>query len=126
MPTNFDNGLGREPEGRKQPNASPQNRAENKSAKLLWTKESIKSLRQRLGWSQAELSRRLRCSSAEVLLWEAGEATPPRNLSNELLLLSKQAEACSQEVQSAPLAEKICDQKALGQIEFSEIKEEIE
>jgi DNA-binding transcriptional regulator YiaG len=95
-------------------------------AATLWTKESIKSLRQRLGWSQAELSRRLKCNSSEVDLWEAGKSDPPSKLCNELMLLSKQAEACSEEVQTAPLAENICDKKALGQIEFSEIKEEIE
>lgn len=111
-----------EPEGRLQSTPA----RSTPTSESIWTKESIKSLRQRLGWSQADLSHRLKCSSAEVLLWEAGKSTPPRNLSNELLLILKQAEACSHEVQSAPLAEKICDQKALGQIEFSEIKEEIE
>jgi DNA-binding transcriptional regulator YiaG len=105
-----------------QPNAS----AARSSSTTSWTKESIKSLRQRLGWSQAELSRRLHCNSSEVLLWESGKAMPPANFSNELMLLSKQAEACNEEVQTAPLAENICDKNALGQIEFSQIKNEIE
>lgn len=96
------------------------------SSTTKWTKESIKSLRQRLGWSQAELSRRLQCASSEIDQWETGKSTPSTKLSSELLLLSKQAEACSHEVRTAPIAENICDQKALGQIEFSEIKEEIE
>lgn len=91
-----------------------------------WSKDAIKSLRLRLGWSQADLARRLSCASAEVEMWESGSRTPDMNFVNELFLIEKLAEACSHEVQASPLAETLCDQKALGQIEFSEIKEEIE
>lgn len=91
-----------------------------------WTKNTIKSLRLRLGWSQSDLARRLNCSLTEVGHWESGITTPPSKFINELFLVSKQAEACSHEVHCSPRAETLCDQKALGQIEFSEIKEEIE
>lgn len=91
-----------------------------------WSKEAIKSLRLRLGWSQADLARRLSCASTEIELWENGSRSPEMNFANELFLIAKLADACSHEVHSSPLAETLCDQKALGQIEFSEIKEEIE
>jgi DNA-binding transcriptional regulator YiaG len=105
---------------------SPERASSRTSRSLPWTKDSIRSLRQRLGWSQAELSRRLQCDSADVDQWETGKSTPVAKFKNELQLLANQADACSKEVQSTPLVEKICDQKALGQIEFSEIKDEIE
>jgi ribosome-binding protein aMBF1 (putative translation factor) len=89
-----------------------------------WTKESIKSLRLRLGWSQADLARRLNCASSEVDHWESGDGFPTPRLANELILISKHAEACSEEVHSSPIAETMCDRRALGQIEFSEIIEE--
>jgi DNA-binding transcriptional regulator YiaG len=92
----------------------------------VWTKDSIRSLRQRLGWSQADLSRRLKCNSSEVDGWETGKSIPVGTLKNELQLLANQADECSKEVQNIPLVENLCDQKALGQIEFSEIKDEIE
>ncbi len=91
-----------------------------------WNKDTIKSLRLRLGWSQGDLARRLSCSSTEVEKWENGSKIPAMNFLNELFLVEKQAEACSYEVHALPLAETLCDQKALGQIEFSEIKEDIE
>ena len=91
-----------------------------------WTKSRIKSLRLRLGWSQADLARRLQCASTEVESWEKGADIPSPVLMNELFLVAKQAEACSDEVHGSPRAESLCDKKALGQIEFSEIKEDIE
>lgn len=91
-----------------------------------WSKDAIKSLRLRLGWSQADLARRLSCASTDVELWENGSRSPAAQFMNELFLISKQADVCSHEVAASPRAETLCDQKALGQIEFSEIKEEIE
>lgn len=91
-----------------------------------WNKDAIRSLRLRLGWSQGDLARRLSCASTEVELWENGSNTPALNFLNELFLIAKLADACREEVQASPLAETLCDQQALGQIEFSEIKEEIE
>ncbi len=89
-------------------------------------KDTIKSLRLRLGWSQADFARRLNCAITEVMYWENGSQTPTSHFLNEMFLLVKQADACSYEVHAAPLAENICEKQALGQIEFSEIKEEIE
>ena len=91
-----------------------------------WTKQNIKSLRMRLGWSQADLARRLNCSSADVDLWETGEILPNPRVANELILIAKHADACSDEIHTSPLAESLCDRKALVQIGFAEIKEEIE
>lgn len=93
---------------------------------VSWSKAKIKSLRLRLGWSQADLARRLNCASTEVEHWESGASIPTTALLNELFLVAKQADACSHEVHCSPLAETLCDERALGQIEFSEIKEDIE
>lgn len=89
-------------------------------------KSSIKALRLRLGWSQADLARRLKCTSAQVESWEKGIETPTSHYLNEMFLLVKQADTCRHEVQASPRAENMCDKHALGQIQFSQIKEEIE
>jgi DNA-binding transcriptional regulator YiaG len=91
-----------------------------------WSHKNIRSLRLRLGWSQADLARRLSCTSADVELWEHGEMMPNPRVANELILISKQADACSHEVHSCPIAESVCDRKALGQIGLSDVKEDIE
>lgn len=91
-----------------------------------WSKETIKSLRLRLGWSQSDLARRLNCASTEVDSWEKGVRAPGSAALNELFLVLKQADACSEEIHNSPLAETLCDEQALGQIQFSDIKEEIE
>lgn len=91
-----------------------------------WSKSTIKSLRLRLGWSQSDLARRLNCASTEIELWEKGTQKPNPSALSELFLIMKQADACSDEVHNSPRAETLCDQNALGQIQFSEIKEDIE
>ncbi len=42
----------------------------------MWTKEHIKDLRLRLGWSVAEFSRRLGCMADLVIDWERGIVSP--------------------------------------------------
>jgi DNA-binding transcriptional regulator YiaG len=91
-----------------------------------WTKTKIKAVRLRLGWSQADLARRLHCASTEIVSWECGAQIPSTYFLNELFIIAKYADACSHEVHRSPRAESLCDQNALGQIQFSEIKEEIE
>lgn len=91
-----------------------------------WTKENIRTLRLRLGWSQADLARRLSCSFTDVSTWESGENMPDSHVANELILIAKHADACSDEVLSSPIIESLCDRKALGQIDFFDFKEEIE
>jgi ribosome-binding protein aMBF1 (putative translation factor) len=91
-----------------------------------WNRENIRSLRLRLGWSRADLARRLSCSSSDVGTWEEGRQTPDTQVANELILIAKHADACSEEIRTSPRAESLCESKALGQIDFSQIKEEIE
>ncbi|MBK9323888.1 MAG: XRE family transcriptional regulator [Bdellovibrionaceae bacterium] len=91
-----------------------------------WSKQSIRSLRLRLGWSQADLARRLSCACTDVDAWESGDILPNPLIANELIMIAKQAEACSEEIHASPLVETLCEKRALGQIDFSEFEEEIE
>lgn len=94
---------------------------------LRWTKENIRSLRLRLGWSKSELAYRLHCSPAQVDQWETqSSAAIEPNISSALEIIQRQAEAYSEEVHFTPAAEKQCDKKALEQIDFSLVKAEFE
>lgn len=90
---------------------------------LEWNRETIRSLRLRLGWSKSDLARRLKCSSAEVEAWEEGGQSLSPHFKGELEMLYFQAEACCDEVQFTPVAEAELDKKSLDQIPFSRLKE---
>ncbi len=91
-----------------------------------WSKENIRQLRLRMGWSRSDIARRLQCSVEEIELCEDGKKNIESHLKSELEILLRQAEAYSDEVRFAPSAENICDKDALEQIEFSRVKAELE
>ncbi len=91
-----------------------------------WNKEALRVLRLRMGWSKSDLARRLQCSSQDVDSLEEGKTLIEISLKNQLELLLRQADACSDEVKYAPVAENTCDKKALEQIDFSRIKAGLE
>ena len=93
---------------------------------LRWTKENIRSLRLRLGWSKSELAYRLHCSSEQVESWETHGSTIDASVSSELELILRHADACSDEVHFTPAAENQCEKKALEQIDFSRVKADLE
>lgn len=80
---------------------------------------NIKSLRLRLGWTQADLARRLNCEVAEVSSWELGIEPLSPKVCSELQILFSQAEAYAEEIHCGPQAESLCEQQDLGQIEIS-------
>lgn len=89
-----------------------------------WSKENIRSLRLRLGWSKSELAHHLQCAPAQVDQWENQNSSLAPAISSALEMILRQAEACSEEVQFTPAAENQCDKKALEQIDFSLVKAE--
>lgn len=91
-----------------------------------WSKESIRTLRLRLGWSQCDLARRLHTETTTIDLWEVGSDEPEAQIQEELDLLFRQASICSDETQSLPGAELACESSALDQIEFSCVKENLQ
>lgn len=89
---------------------------------LIWNKESLRALRLRMGWSKSDLARRLHCSSDDIDSWEGGNRHIELSVKAELELLLRQAEACCDEVQFTPAAENQCTKNALEQIDFTQVK----
>ncbi len=90
-------------------------------------KVNIRTLRLRMGWSQSELARRLNCQLTDIEIFENGKEEPDTQIQNELEFLEKQAQVCSEEIQSFVKIEKILEEKPLDQIPhdyiYSEKKE---
>lgn len=82
----------------------------------VWNKETVRVLRRRLGWSQSDLARRLRCEPHFIEDIESGACDPTVEYCQILELISHQAEECCDQVQNIARAEKILDQDSLGQI----------
>jgi ribosome-binding protein aMBF1 (putative translation factor) len=93
---------------------------------MSWSKENIRTLRLRLGWSQCDLARRLQTETVMVDYWEAGSLEPEPQVQEELELLFRQAVLCSDEIQSRPSAELACEWSAVDQIEFSCVEENLQ
>jgi Predicted transcriptional regulators len=90
-----------------------------------WNRESLRSLRLRLGWSKSDLARRLGCSSQDIDEWEMGRSMDSTTRSN-LEMIYLQAETVCDDVKCTPAAENECDRKALDQIDFSRVKADLE
>lgn len=83
----------------------------------------IRDLRLRLGMTQADLARRLNCSTSAVVAWEAGESYPERHHTFVLELLEKHAEAASEDLQFQPFVESYCQSSEIEQVTLAELKE---
>ena len=72
------------------------------SQKHDWNQAEIRSLRLRLGWSQAEFARRLSLDPADVEFMETGVLAPNPGLRGELEIIMRQAEeSCEEKRQAA-------------------------
>jgi len=99
---------------------------ENQNQENSWNRNGVRSLRLRLGWSQSDLARRLHCEACEVESFENG-ATPILNEWKQTLeLIARQADLCSEELHSTPLCENLMEEKSIEQVDFQDIKLDIQ
>lgn len=80
---------------------------------MEWDAEQIRSLRRRLGWSHADLARRLGVQVESIHQWEKGEAVP-QEVTNDLEVIFNQAEVAAVEISQ------------LTQVESTLVKRELE
>ena len=73
--------------------------------RMIWSPEEIRQLRQRLGWSRAELARRLGMSSALVFQLEQGEVAVNSETTDELEHLQDLLKSYNLRTVATPLAE---------------------
>ncbi len=96
------------------------------SNSLGWDKDSLRSLRLRLGWSKSDLARRLKCSIEQIDNWEEGSQSIDSATKGELEIICRLCEEMSDELRVSPMSEVLLEQKALDQINFSQLKLDLE
>ena len=89
---------------------------------MEWTKDRIRELRMRMGWSQSDLARHLQIGVESITHLENGAVADFEVLKSKLALYWRQAESLSEEVQISALAEKVIEDKNLSQLFNSEIE----
>lgn len=82
---------------------------------MVFTHQEIRSLRQRLGWSQAEMARQMGCSAQLIQQWESGQAPPDMEALNQLNYLHNHVEALSRRVSENPGVEREMESRRVGQ-----------
>src|SRR5258708_4521608 len=87
-----------------------------------WSADDIKQLRWRLGWSQAELARKLGCRQQTVSEWETGIYEPQNAYSKLLQMLTGHVENYSDQLAAGSMAEVVMKQVGYTQINSEEIK----
>lgn len=93
------------------------NKEGSQSMEQLWDAGKIKGLRQRLGWSQSDLARRMACESKYVRDWEEQAATPDATQTQTLEMIFQQAEVIALEMTQSVQAEVTIQQNSLDFIE---------
>ena len=88
----------------------------------IWTAEKIKSLRQQLGWSAADFSRRFGCDLEIVNQWERGEKSPSPEHIRQFESLAFHMDSISEQIQLRPQAEQFLTSNGIEQIHRDQLK----
>jgi transcriptional regulator with XRE-family HTH domain len=77
---------------------------------------SIRTLRQRLGWSMAEMARQMGCTTELIGKWESGSSCPEADAMNQLHYLQNRVEKNSDTIQQKPQVEIHMESRRLSQV----------
>ena len=87
-----------------------------------WSAQSIRQLRQQLGWTQAEFSRRMGVTVAQIQKWEDGSESPEEESLNQFLALQSHLTNYSESLSMDPLAEVYLSENSLNQVTRNNLK----
>lgn len=90
---------------------------------MEWTKERVRELRLRMGWSQSDLARHLQVELDSLNDLENKSSTVVDSIKSKLTLYWRQAESLSEEVQISALAEKMIEDQNLSQLFQSDLED---
>jgi transcriptional regulator with XRE-family HTH domain len=91
-----------------------------------WSAGEIKILRLRLGWSTADFSRRLGCTSQTITSWELDLAAPTADDERQLDRLAFYIESYSQQLAIEPLAEIFLREEGLCQVHQEQVARKLD
>lgn len=85
----------------------------------------IRTLRQRLGWSLAEMARQMGCTTMLIQSWESGASKPDAECLNQLVYLHAHAESKSTLISQTPLAEREMETRRVAQLTHRDLLDDI-
>ena len=88
----------------------------------MWSGERIRHLRRRLGWSAAELSRRLGCSVEKLESFESGAEKLDVDTVQQLEVLSFHLDSYNELLARSPQADQALDSTGKDQIHKKDLK----
>jgi len=80
------------------------------------TGTKIRTLRQRFGWSVAEMARRMGCKTRLIQAWEQGASKPDHEALNQLRYLQNHLESYSEQIAQKPMVEKAMEERHVAQL----------
>lgn len=86
----------------------------------------IRNLRQRLGWSVAEMARRMGCGTDLIQKWESDETQPDSEALNQLRYLSNYLDSYSEQIAQKPLVEKTMEERRMAQLTHRDLLKDIQ
>lgn len=92
---------------------------------MISNPEDIRQLRQRLGWSAAEMARRMGCSVELIAAWESGHQSPEPEVLNQMEYLDSHIRSYSEKISQTPMAEKIMQDDHLSQLTHRDLLDRI-
>ncbi|MGE4131092.1 MAG: multiprotein-bridging factor 1 family protein [Bdellovibrionales bacterium] len=78
--------------------------------------QEIRTLRRRLGWSLAEMARRMGCGTDLITSWESGDQNPDAESLNQLHFLHFHVESSSAITAQTPMAERELEIRGIAQV----------
>ena len=88
----------------------------------MWSGERIRHLRRRLGWSAAELSRRLGCSLETLDAYESEQTSLDDDVIQQLELLNFHLNSYNEMLARSPEADQVLDSTGKDQIHKKDLK----
>jgi DNA-binding transcriptional regulator YiaG len=76
----------------------------------------IRNLRQRLGWSLAEMARQMGCTTALIQAWEGGSSHPDHEAMNQLHFLMDRVEKKNNHLAETPVLEREIESRGVLQL----------
>lgn len=90
-----------------------------------FTKEDIKNLRLRLGWSQSDLARNIGCPTDLISALEKGNVEAQGVLSSELEIIERHADQISDALHIQPIVENQMEEAHLEQVDTNFLMNEV-
>ena len=92
----------------------------------MFTGRDIRILRQRLGWSVAELARRMECGVEVIQKWESNDSQPDPQALNQLNYLLNRVETYHEQIHQQPIAEKEMEERRMAQLTSRDLLNDIQ